>query len=209
MAGYSGGGMAVAWAAAMAPRYAPELEIAGAAMGGVPMNLVKMMEGLGLGAHPVFGLALAAGLGLEREYPERFPLSEQLNERGLAARDAIANSCTNDLIATGAGHGAVDFAKTTTMIGISTARAVVEENSLELYDGVPRTPVFEWHSPIDALIPVDSVVNTDRRWCAAGVRVQSEQIPVPDHLTAAVIGIPSALSWLDARFRGESAPTNC
>jgi len=209
MAGYSGGGMATAWAAALAPRYAPELEIAGAAMGGVPMNLVKMMEGLGLGAHPVFGLALAAGLGLEREYPERFPLSEQLNERGLAARDAIANSCTNDIIATGAGHGALDFAKTTTMIGNSTARAVVEENSLELYDGVPRTPIFEWHSPIDALIPVDSVVNTDRRWCAAGVRVQSEQIPVPDHLTAAVIGIPSALSWLDARFRGEAAPTNC
>lgn len=209
MVGYSGGGMATAWAAALAPEYAPELDIAGAAMGGVPMNLVKMLEGLGLGAHPVFGLALAAGLGLEREYPERFPLSEQLNERGLAARAQMANSCTNDILAAGAGRGALDFAKTTSMINDSTARAVVEENSLELYDGVPKTPVFEWHSPIDGLIPVDAVVNTDRRWCAAGATVQSEQIPVPDHLTAAVLGIPAALSWLDARFRGEPAPSNC
>lgn len=209
MVGYSGGGMATAWAAALAPEYAPELQLAGAAMGGVPMNLVKMLEGLGLGSHPVFGLALAAGLGLEREYPERFPLSEQLNDRGLAARDAIANSCTNDIIATGAGRGAMDFAKTTSMIDDRDARAVVEENSLELYDGVPRTPVFEWHSPIDGLVPVDAIVNTDRRWCAAGVPVQAEQIPVPDHLTAAVLGIPTALSWLDARFRGEPAPSNC
>nr|WP_245909987.1 lipase family protein [Nocardia amikacinitolerans] len=209
MVGYSGGGMATAWAAALAPDYAPELQLAGAAMGGVPMNLVKMLEGLGLGSHPVFGLALAAGLGLEREYPERFPLSDQLNDRGIAARDAIANSCTNDIIATGAGRGAMDFAKTTSMIDDRDARAVVEENSLELYDGVPRTPVFEWHSPIDGLVPVDAIVNTDRRWCAAGVPVQAEQIPVPDHLTAAVLGIPAALSWLDARFRGEPAPSNC
>ncbi|MBF6210461.1 lipase [Nocardia puris] len=209
MTGYSGGGMATAWAAALAPTYAPDLEIAGAAMGGVPMNLVKMLEGLGLGSHPVFGLAMAAGFGLEREYPERFPLSEQLNDRGLAARAAMANSCTNDIIATGAGRGAMDFAKTTSMIDDPRARAVVEENSLELYDGVPKTPVFEWHSPIDGLVPVDAIVNTNRRWCEAGVRVQSEEIPVPDHLTAAVLGIPAALGWLEARFRGEPAPSNC
>ncbi|MFI9508547.1 lipase family protein [Nocardia sp. NPDC052566] len=209
MVGYSGGGMATAWAAALAPKYAPDLDIAGAAMGGVPMNLVKMLEGLGLGAHPVFGLALAAGLGLEREYPDRFPLSEQLNDRGLAARAAMANSCTNEILAAGAGRGATDFAKTTSMINDRDARAVVEENSLELYDGVPKTPIFEWHSPIDGLIPIDAVVNTDKRWCAAGATVQSEQIPVPDHLTAAVLGIPAALAWLDARYRGEPAPNNC
>jgi len=124
MVGYSGGGMATAWAAALQPTYAPDVEIAGAAMGGVPMNLVKMLEALGLGSHPVFGLALAAGLGLEREYPDRFPLSEQLNDRGLAARAEIANSCTNDILAVGAGRGALDFAKTTSMIGDATARAV-------------------------------------------------------------------------------------
>ncbi|MGW4248761.1 lipase family protein, partial [Nocardia sp. NPDC004722] len=45
--GYSGGGMATAWAAALQPRYAPELRLAGAAAGGVPMNLVKMIEALG------------------------------------------------------------------------------------------------------------------------------------------------------------------
>ncbi|UGT61592.1 lipase family protein [Nocardia asteroides] len=209
MAGYSGGGMATAWAAALAPRYAPELEIAGAALGGVPMNLVSMMEQLGFAAHPVFGLALAAGLGLEREYPDRFPLSEQLNERGLAARAAMANSCTNGILAAGAGRGVMDFARTTSMISSPEARAVVEENSLELYDGVPTMPIYEWHSPIDGLIPIDAIVRTDRRWCAAGTPLQAELTPVPDHLTAAVLGVPGALAWLEGRFRGDPAPGNC
>ncbi|MBB5917282.1 hypothetical protein BJY24_006194 [Nocardia transvalensis] len=210
MAGYSGGGMATAWAAALAPTYAPDLKIAGAAAGGVPMNLVKMLEGLGYGSHPVFGLAFAAGIGLEREYPDRFPISDQLNDLGVQMGRKVANGCTNDLLAAGAGRGALDFAKTTKMTEDPEARKVLEENSLELYDdGVPNMPVFEWHSPIDGLVPIDSIVNTDRRWCGAGVRLQSEAIPVPDHLTAAVLGLPSVMTWLDARMRGEPAPSNC
>ncbi|WP_245663482.1 lipase family protein [Nocardia inohanensis] len=209
MVGYSGGGMATAWAAALAPAYAPELKLAGAAMGGVPMNLVTMLETLGYSRHPVFGLALAAGLGLEREYRDRFPLSDQLNDRGLTMRAKLANSCTNDILTAAAGQGVMDVAKTTVMTGDPVARAVVEENSLELYPGIPNTPVFEWHSPIDGLIPVDAVVHTMNRYCTAGAAVWSEQIPVPDHLTAAVLGLPSALTWLDARLRGEPAPSNC
>ncbi|WP_278262568.1 lipase family protein [Nocardia sp. AG03] len=209
MAGYSGGGMATAWAAALQPTYAPEVEIAGAAMGGVPMNLVSMLEGLGFGAHPVFGLALAAGIGLEREYPDRFPISDQMNARGLAARAAIANACTNDILSTGAGHGILDFAATTSLVDDPRARAVVEENSLELYDGAPTMPVFEWHSPIDGLIPVDAITDTTRRWCAAGTPVVTQSTPTPDHLTAAVLGLPAAVSWLDARLRGEAAPSTC
>ncbi|AYF74007.1 lipase [Nocardia yunnanensis] len=209
LAGYSGGGMATAWAAALASSYAPDLHLAGAAEGGVPMNLVSMLEVLGMNRHPAFGLALAAGLGLEREYPDRFPLTEQLNDRGLAMRDKLLNSCTNDILAAGAGAGAPDVARTTSMTEDPTARKVVEENSLQLYAGIPNMPVFEWHSPIDGLIPVDAIVDTDHRYCGAGVRLWSEQEPVPDHLTAAVLGLPSVLNWLDARLRGEPAPSNC
>ncbi|WP_280221772.1 lipase family protein [Nocardia neocaledoniensis] len=209
MAGYSGGGMATAWAAALQPTYAPDVEIAGAAMGGVPMNLVSMLEGLGFGRHPVFGLALAAGIGLEREYPQRFPISEQMNASGLAARAAIADACTNDILGAGAGRGILDFAATTSLVEDPQARAVVEENSLELYPGAPTMPVFEWHSPIDALIPVDAITATTRRWCAAGTSVVTESTPTPDHLTAAVLGLPSALRWLDARLQGEPAPSTC
>ncbi|MEU8898733.1 lipase family protein [Nocardia sp. NPDC048505] len=209
MLGYSGGGMATAWAAALHREYAPELRLVGAAEGGVPMNLVKMIEVLGYQRHPVFGLALAAAIGLEREYPRLLPISEHMNPAGLALRARIANSCTNEILAAGAGRGVMDVATSTSLIADPGARQVVEANSLELYDGTPLAPVYEWHSPQDALIPVDSIDSTMDRYCAAGTRVLSELYPSPDHLSTAVLGAPAALAWLDARFRGEPAPSNC
>ncbi|WP_240498077.1 lipase family protein [Williamsia sp. 1135] len=81
--GYSGGGMATAWAAALAPTYAPGLELAGSAYGGAPMNLIKMAEGLGYGKpHPAFGLAYAAAVGLSREYPNEIAMWDNLTPLG-------------------------------------------------------------------------------------------------------------------------------
>ncbi|WP_369638970.1 lipase family protein [Nocardia sp. JMUB6875] len=207
--GYSGGGMATMWAAAMQRSYAPELRPIGAAAGGVPMNLVKMVEGLGYQRHPAFGLALAAAIGLEREYPAELPVSESMNASGLAIRDRIANSCTNDILLAGAGHNALDLAASTSLINDPAARKVVEDNSLELYDGIPSTPVYEWHAPQDTLVPLDSIATTLTRYCAAGVPVRSELYDSPDHMTAEMLGAPAAIAWLEGRFRGEPAPSNC
>ncbi|MGW0179555.1 lipase family protein [Nocardia sp. NPDC003345] len=209
MAGYSGGGMATAWAAALAPRYAPELDIAGAATGGVPMNLVRMLEAVNTDPHPAFGLIMAAGIGLEREYPDRFPISDSMNVRGLNARNTVANGCTNEILAAGAGRSIVEYASSMSMVTDPDARAVVEENSLEFFDGIPNMPIIEWHSASDPLIPVDSIVRTNRRYCAAGVPVQAENTLSPEHLSAAVLGVPQVLIWLEGRFRGDPAPSNC
>ncbi|MEV6322414.1 lipase family protein [Nocardia sp. NPDC051787] len=209
MLGYSGGGMATAWAAALAPAYAPELPLVGAAAGGVPMNLVTMIDGLGYTRHAAFGLAFAAAIGLEREYPAQLPISDHLNSFGMAVRDRIANSCTNDILLAGAGRSVMDVATSVSLANDESALGVLEENSLELYDGIPTTPIFQWRAVHDGLVPVASVDSTIRRYCAAGVRLQYEMLPSPDHLSTAVLGVPSALGWLDDRFHGVPAPSNC
>jgi hypothetical protein len=209
LTGYSGGGLATAWAAALQPSYAPELELAGAAVGGAPMNLVTMAETLGFDPHPAFGLAMAAAIGLEREYPDRLPVSSYLNQRGLAVRDAMANSCTAEILNVGTDGSAGAYRDGTSIVDVREARSVLEENSLELYGGVPKTPVFEWHSPTDPLIPIDAINNTDRHWCAAGVPVQTLQVPAPEHVSGAILGAPEVLTWMEGRVRGEHAPTTC
>ncbi|WP_069166781.1 lipase family protein [Nocardia altamirensis] len=209
MFGYSGGGMATGWAAALAPTYAPELEFVGAAEGGVPMNLVKMIEALGYNRHPAFGLAMAAAIGLEREYPTQLPISDSMNANGLAIRARMANGCTNEILAAGAGLSVTDVAASTSLAEDPNARAVLEENSLELFGGVPKMPIYQWRSHDDALIPVASIDNTMRRYCAAGVRVKSELFPSPDHLSTAVLGAPEAVAWLEDRFNGKPAPSGC
>nr|WP_296774314.1 lipase family protein [Rhodococcus sp. (in: high G+C Gram-positive bacteria)] len=209
LAGYSGGGMATAWAAALQNDYAPELNIVGSAAGGAPMNLERMARDLGFAPHPVFGLAFAAALGLEREYPTRIPISDQLNPLGKQMAAQLQNACTNDIIAVGAGKSAMQVANTIDLINSPEMIAAVNENSVELYPGVPKAPFFEWHSPTDALIPVSSITNTVGRYCAAGVPVTELLVPSNDHLTAAVLGLPQALEWIDARFNGIPAPSNC
>ncbi|MEV5837255.1 lipase family protein [Nocardia sp. NPDC052112] len=209
MAGYSGGALATSWAAVLQPSYASELQIAGAAVGGNPVNLVTMAETLGLDPHPAFGLAMAAAIGLEREYPNQVPISSYLNARGIALRDAMANTCTNEILAIGANGSAREFVTTTSIFYRPEARSVVEENSLELYPGVPQIPMFEWHSPSDPLIPVDDINTTNSRWCNAGVQLQTELVQVPEHLSAAVAGAPDVLRWLEGRVRGEPAPVAC
>jgi triacylglycerol lipase len=74
---------------------------------------------------------------------------------------------------------------------------------------VPTAPIFEWHSPTDALIPVDSIDTTMKRYCDAGTPVQTLLTPTPDHLSAAALGLPQGLDWMDARFRGDPAPSTC
>ncbi|MBC2643578.1 MULTISPECIES: lipase family protein [unclassified Rhodococcus (in: high G+C Gram-positive bacteria)] len=209
LGGYSGGGMATAWAAALAPTYAPELNIVGAAEGGTPMNLVKMAEALGTNPHPAFGLAMAAALGLEREYPDRIDVTDQLNDEGRIMKQMIGNGCTNEIMLFGLGHSASQMTDNKNFMDDPEAWKVMEENSLELYPGVPTAPIFEWHSPTDALIPVDSIDTTVKRYCDAGTPVQTLLTPTPDHLSAAALGLPQGLDWMDARFRGDPAPSTC
>lgn len=211
LAGYSGGGMATAWAAALAPTYAPDLNIAGAAYGGVPMNLIKMAEGLGYNRpHPAFGLAFAAAIGVSREYPQQIPMLRYLSGLGRQMYIGMRNACTNDILRLGAGHDAQQVTiGGRAIFDDPKARRVVEENSLSLYPGIPKTPVFEWHSPTDVLIPVSSIDYTLGRYCRAGVRVQRLSTPSPDHLSAAVIGLLPAFAYLTDRFNGLPAPSNC
>lgn len=209
MAGYSGGGLATAWAAVLQPSYAAELRITGAAIGGVPVNLVTMAQALGLESHPAFGLAMATAIGLEREYPNEMPTSLYLNPRGIALRDAMANRCTNEILAIGANGSAREFVTSTSVFDRPEARTVAEDNSLELYPAVPEIPMFEWHSPSDPLITVDAINITNRRWCNAGVQLQTEVVSVPEHLSAAAAGAPEVLRWLNGRVHGEPAPVAC
>ncbi|PXW33458.1 UNVERIFIED_CONTAM: secretory lipase [Williamsia faeni] len=208
--GYSGGGMATAWAAALAPTYAPGLRLAGSAYGGAPMNLIKMAEGLGYNnPHPAFGLAYAAAVGLSREYPDEIPMWDNLTDLGRSMYLRMQNACTNEILEIGQNHSADEMTPDVKIFDDPTVRAVVAANGLDIYPGSPNSPVFEWHSPTDELIPVDSIITTNNRYCRAGVRVSSLLTPAPNHVAAYPLGIPEAIQWLSDRFAGLPAPSTC
>ncbi|WP_213572508.1 lipase family protein [Rhodococcus sp. USK13] len=209
LAGYSGGAMATNWAAALAPTYSPELNIVGAAQGGTPVNIGELADRLGGTPSDAFGLGFAAAIGLEREYPTRSPLGNGLNVEGLQLRDRMSNLCTDSILAAGAGMSLAELTDGPSILTDPSGRSVMDENSVQLYPGVPRTPMYVWHGSADPLVNIGPVRETVDKYCAQGARVQFDVIPGADHGSATVLGVGPAFSYLGDRFAGIPAPSNC
>ncbi len=210
LAGYSGGGMATAFAAAMAPEYAPELPLVGAAMGGVPVNIGKLALDLGGAPNPLFGLGFAAAMGLEREYPAAMSLDGKLNPAGFELRNRIANACTDAIINAAANKSFTDyFTGGVTIADVTDEQIrILHENSTEIYPGVPRAPIYQWAGSNDEVNPW-LARDVAGRYCAAGARVLFDIIPGADHGTAIAPGAARAFNYLGDRFAGAPAPSNC
>lgn len=209
IAGYSGGGMATAWAAALQPSYAPDLKIAAVVAGGIPADLEQMALGLGFEPHPGFGLAFAAAMGLEREYPDRLPISDQLNENGLWFREFTHDACRRFLLFHGAFRSAEQLAASKSLMDSPVAREVLHENSLRYFDGVPAAPTYIWQGRYDTLTPYNTVEETVNRYCRAGAPVKLVTYDIAEHMTAAAAGFTEAWNYVESRFRNEPVPTSC
>lgn len=209
IAGYSGGGMASAWAGAIQPTYAPELKLAAVVAGGIPADLEQMALGLGFAPHPGFGLAFAAAMGLEREYPNRLPVSDQLNNTGLWFRDITHDECRRFLLFHGALRSADQLAASKSLMDSPAAKEVLRENSLRYHDGVPTAPMLIWQGIYDELTPFDSVKEVADRYCRAGAPLTFAPYDIAEHMTTAVAGFADAWNYVEARFRNDPVPVRC
>ncbi|WP_238846901.1 lipase family protein [Nocardia arthritidis] len=207
LAGYSGGGMATGFAAALAPEYAPELPIVGVAEGGVPVNIGKLALELSGQPNVLFGLGFAGAVGLEREYPKEMALDGWLNPAGEQLRGRIANACTEEIVASAANKRFSDYFSGTPD-DVNTAQIrILHENSLETFNGVPRVPLYQWHGSADVVSP-QLAREVAQRYCRAGTPVLFEMLPGADHGTA-MLNAPKGIAYLADRFDGRPAPSNC
>ncbi|AII09279.1 lipase family protein [Rhodococcus opacus] len=206
--GYSGGAIATGWAAQLQPSYAPDVELAGAAAGGIPADfglLRRTMNGQ-LGS----GLYLSAVLGLAREYPEMLTLANPLGV--LLATSPLKDQCILALAPAGiASLPAELFAAVPDPFGSPTARTVVAENRMGAL--TPATPVLLYHGSSrvflgDEWIPEDGVIALQQEWCRGGGDVTYAP-QFGEHLTAAVFALPEVVRWIDERLAGVPAAAGC
>nr|WP_232851718.1 lipase family protein [Nocardia acididurans] len=209
LAGYSGGGMATAWAGALQPTYAPDLKLAAVVAGGIPADLREMALALGFDPHPGFGLAFAAAMGLEREYPNRLPISDQLNENGLWFRDFTKDACRRFLLFHGITRNAEQLAASKDLMNSPEAHTVLRENSLRYDDHLPTAPTFFWQGRYDTMTFFGPVEEVAQRYCRGGVPLTFRPYEIAEHLTTAVAGFPEAWTYVEARFRGDPVTTTC
>lgn len=200
--GYSQGGSSAAWAAQLQPSYAPELRLRGVAAGGVPADLHAVAAHLDGGQD--FGLAAAAGVGLDAAYPE-LDLEADLNDRGRALLADAADDCVDDL----GKLAGLRFADLSPVDLLNQPKWLTRLAENRLGATAPRVPMFLYHARGDQIIPlaVGSTLRTE--YCRAGVNARWTTLPAPDHVTGAVEGGSLAIEWLALRLLGLPALGNC
>ncbi|MQA85023.1 MAG: hypothetical protein GEV03_10460 [Streptosporangiales bacterium] len=202
--GYSAAGQSSAWAAELRRSYAPELNVAGVAAGGVPTDLVGVMNAIEGG--PFAGLTLAAAIGLAAAYPD-LPFESMLNSRGERAAAFARGSCVEAITSRYAFTKITDFTTVEDPLNEPHWRARIAEQALP--QRTPDVPVLIYHGTLDELIPFSQAEGLRRDYCARDVAVSWKPIPANEHVEAAATGSPFAVSWLADRFAGRPAGGDC
>ncbi|MEC3954176.1 lipase family protein [Nocardia sp. CDC153] len=211
--GYSGGAIASAWAAETQPRYAPELAIAGSALGGPvgdPAATLRAANGTPVGG----ALVPVALMGLMQDSPAfTAALNRYLTPAGKQKIDAAKDNCTPQNMISDLGFDANQFltASWDDVLADPEIRTALEDRTLG--KSAPTSPLYVYNAINDegsTIGAVDALVST---YCAGGTPVtyRREQIEYPysGHTLEWFLGAPAALAWLEQRIDTSTAPSGC
>jgi fermentation-respiration switch protein FrsA (DUF1100 family) len=200
--GYSGGGLASAWAAELAPTYAPELKLVGVSEGGVPPDIThvaKKIDGTLFSA-----IELAGAVGMSRAYPQLVTL---WNDKGRAMAEAIGNTCIGQYLPQYPFQTMDTYTTVPDAIDLPWVQQIMDLNRLGQLR--PAGPIYIYHSLNDELIPAADVNALVDGYCHQGVTVAYYQDLASEHNSLAFSGAPAAVGYLAARFAGLPAPDTC
>lgn len=199
--GYSGGGLASAWAAQVHAQYAPELDIVGAVLGspvGDLGNTFRRLNGTGYAALPA--LVVSA---LAKTYPGlRRVIEEHANDEGRAMLRRAERMTT--------GEAMVRLFRTDMdrmvipplddVLAMPEVREVFEE--IRLGGTAPALPVLIVQAVHDSVIAVADIDELVHRYSSAGARVTYHRDRFSEHMLLHPMSAPMTLRWLTDRFAG-------
>lgn len=223
ISGYSEGGAAALWGAQLASSYAPELNVVGAAAGGVPGDLkltAKQLNG------SLFAGFLADALvGLHAAHPE-MPFDELMNDRGKQAIKDVRSNCLYGTLAVFLGARVENFSKDGLSLeqiyalpgpGGVTWGDIVDRQKLGVDVGVPSSaakykigfPVFQYRGRLEEIIPHETEDATRQAYCAAGITTTWKNTYPAEHLSTDWGAAGDVTNFLGDRFEGKPAQGDC
>ena len=212
MNGYSGGAIASTWAEALAPRYAPELNIVAVAVGGIFPDMDYTMGTLD--GSIWYGVQIGVLVAINRAYPQ-LNLNHLLNATGraLAAQDGqdafgCAGAATNE-----PGGNAAEFTIYPSSHALAAAPPVenlLGKLTMETAAPVPTAPSFFYNAINDELAHIQPVDQLVAYYCAHGATIDYDRDLVGgSHVGGLAVYWPLALQYLENRLAGKPAPGNC
>jgi pimeloyl-ACP methyl ester carboxylesterase len=199
--GVSQGGHAALFAGAIAPEYAPELDVVGVVGAAPPGNLVAL--GAAASSPALAGFALMVAGGYEAAYGD-VNLDMLLGADQLDRLEILEEECI----------GGVFDATNADPVQLQQPVLETEPWPQLLEDNSPvnqtyASPLLIMQGEDDAIVPkglTDSLVS---ELCADGVDVEYDVYPATGHGQEIAQNFQTALDWIADRFAGEPAPNNC
>lgn len=224
--GYSGGAIATGWAAALAPGYAPDVNrnLVGFAEGGLlvdPAHNLKFVDGSLVWS----GVIPMAIIGVARSYGIDF--TKYMNSYGMQVYNQLQQGSIVNALGQYPGLTWKKMAKPQYADPDSVPEFVNAVNTINLGSyGTPTVPGYlaqgdagylegTFNDPPgigtgDGVMVAGDVRALARQYCATGDgSIKYDQFDLLSHTGAAAPWAPLALLWLNDRFAGEAAPSDC
>lgn len=197
--GYSGGGLASAWAAELCERYAPELNIVGAVIGspvGDPGSVARRLNGSFFA-----GLAALMISALTQVFPgAQRVVDEHATDEGKALLDELQTMTTAQAVWR---FRNVDIGSYVDMTAdelwdLPEVRHIFDETKLG--KSMPKPPVLVIQAVHDGIISVDDIDALVDEYERGGAAVTYHRDRFCGHLLLHPLSAPMTLRWLRDRF---------
>lgn len=208
--GESQGGHAALWTGQLARNYAPDLQLVGVAAAAPPTDLV---ENLRAGSDPSVRAFLTAFTAYSWSQHFNAPLSTLGNR---STQGVITRLAQNNCIVLG------KKPKLGTMLGVLVLRRDlknVDLGKIQPWARISRqnspaardygVPFLIAQNPKDVIVGPAVTLDFTRKLCRSGARVRFISITGQGHETSARDTTTQTLDWVDARFAGKPARTDC
>jgi alpha-beta hydrolase superfamily lysophospholipase len=202
--GHSQGGHAVLFAGALAPDYAPELDLLGVAASAPAAELSTLLRS----AAPIslaFGLVASSIYAYGETYGE-LVYDEVLTPAAIERLGVVDRECLQ-----GVTDAFVDQRTSawlvTDPIDVEPWAARVEEN--EPGSRVIAAPVLVTQGTTDFVVLASSTDTAVERLCAGGNTIEYREYPNADHGEVMAEADDGILDWVGARVAGERASSTC
>lgn len=230
MIGYSGGAIAVDWAAQLAPTYAPDVNrnLVGAAFGGLLISPINNI--LYINRQSASGVAPLALTGMARAYA--IDQDPYLNATGQAVYKHVYNDGIADAVMTYLFRDVFSWLQPqyqqvvndyidhrASLSGVPAIKDLVNNTNVALQP-TPTIPIYFTQGsrgitlgnftgePGDGLMLADDARSLVQQFCKSNSKVQYNE-PTNNHIVAAQVWKTGALPWIRDRFAGVPAPGNC
>ena len=197
--GYSGGGLASAWAAEVCADYAPELDVVGAVLGSPVGDLGHTFRRLNGGFFA--GLPALVVAALSQIYPDLDRvINEHTNDEGRELLDRLQDMTTVEAVVRMVGKNMGDYLDEPLEDILATPEVSGVFEKIKLGTATPAPPVLIVQAVHDYLIDVRDIDALADTYSAGGANVSYHRDAFNEHMFLHPLSAPMTLRWLTDRF---------